>query len=145
MPYLTRWDPFHTRNFPTVNDLLQDLFKPLEVENGKGWRPQVDVKETPEAYLLVAELPGIDPGQVEISIKGDTLSLKGEKTSEEKSEDDSWRLVERSYGTFSRSFTFTQPIDVESVSAQAKDGLLIIEVKKAPVAQPKKIEVKVEE
>ena len=138
MSNLTHWRPFAPRLF---NDaLLRDIFE-APAARAETWRPRVDVTETAEAYLLTAEVPGLDPGEIELTLEGKTLTLKGEKTSEEKQEGDTFHVVERSYGSFKRVFRFPGPVATDSVSAKTENGLLKIEVKKVPEVQPRKIEI----
>ncbi len=144
------------RLFPTfpasghlMDHVLRDLFEPARGNgNGAGrpsaWRPQVDLTETEQAYVIQAELPGIDPADVEITVERDTLTLKGEKKGVEKREGDAARVVERRYGAFTRTFRFPEPLADDAVSAAAKNGLLTITVAKAPEATPKRIVVHTE-
>jgi HSP20 family protein len=102
----------------------------------------VDVAETEEAYLIKAELPGMNPEEIEVTLKDKTLTLKGEKTTESKREGETWHVVERAHGAFQRTFTFPENVDAGSVSAKSDNGLLTIEVKKVPDAQPHRITIK---
>ena len=129
MNYLTRCRPFHTPTRTSLfSDLFEDFFTPARWPSTDAWSPRVDVKETPEGYVLVAELPGLKPEQVEITFDGDVLSLKGERSSEEKREEE----------------TFPKPVDIESVLAEAKDGIITITVPKAAEIKPKQIEIKID-
>ena len=145
MNYLTRCRPFHTPTRTSLfSDLFEDFFTPARWPSTDAWSPRVDVKETPEGYVLVAELPGLKPEQVEITFDGDVLSLKGERSSEEKREEETFHVVERSSGSFARSFRFPKPVDIESVLAEAKDGIITITVPKAAEIKPKQIEIKID-
>lgn len=130
---------FSTRPALVMDDLFRELLEPGERE--RAWRPAVDLIETPEAYLIQVELAGIDPEEVEVTLDRDTLTLKGEKRSVERREGESSRVVERRYGSFSRTFRFPAPLAAELVNASSKHGLLTVEVKKAPEAQPRRITV----
>ena len=140
------WSPTRT---PAFDDLYRELLagrpegaKPEAAQ--ASWTPSVDVKETPEAYLIRVELPGLDPKDVEITLQERTLTLSGEKTSEATTDTDRLHVVERTYGSFKRSFTFPELVDAESVSAKTLNGLLTVEVKKVPEVKPKKITIKSE-
>jgi len=145
MSELMHWRPFAPRLFSrTFDDVFSDLLQTpkADAQRARRWSPRVDVTENPEAYVIKAEVPGLDPADIELTLKENALILKGEKKSEEAREGESWHVVERSYGGFERVFRFPERVDAEGVSAKAEHGLLTIEVKKAPESQPRKIEVK---
>ena len=127
------------RSFPLADELFREFFPTSEAS--KVWKPRVDVKETAEAYVIQAEVPGLDSKAIEITIKDKTLTLEGEKTQEEQQEGDRFHTVERSYGSFKRVFRFPEPVDAESVTARSEHGLLTVEIKKVPEIQPKRIEI----
>ena len=109
-----------------------------------GWAPVVDVNETASDVSLTVELPGIDPSAVEITYEGDVLTLKGEKKSTRKEGDTETRyhLVERTFGSFARSFRMPKGLDDSKIDAQYANGVLTIRVPKAAVPAPRKIEIK---
>ena len=126
--------------FPSTID---ELFNRFWNDSPKyEFAPNVDVKETPESYVIRAELPGVDADDVEVSVTSDSLTIKGEKKVETKTEDERGHITERVYGTFSRSFTFPVPVAPEEVTAEAKKGVLHITVKKSETEQTRKIEIK---
>jgi HSP20 family protein len=145
---MTTWRPFE-RLFPELprffgelwkDEMLNRMFGP---ENGgKGWTPRVDLTETAEGYELKGELPGVKAEDIAITLTGDTLTIKGEKKTEAKKEEGNTRILERSYGSFARSFAFPAPVDPESVVAESKDGVLTVKVKKTAQEQAKTIKVK---
>jgi HSP20 family protein len=106
------------------------------------WGPALDVAETPESFVVKAELPGIDPKQVEISVIGNTLTIKGEKQAEKEEKGKTWHRVERSYGAFTRTFTPPVAVRADKIEAEAKDGVFTITLPKSTEALPKKIAVK---
>lgn len=132
-------------DFPrSVDDLFQRFWGgslPMPAPTG-AWRPAVDVVEAPDAYLLRIEIPGIDPDTVDVTLTGDTLTIRGEKPVEQMQDDRAWRLRERLAGAFERSFTLPLPVSAEHVQADARHGVLTIRVAKAEQAQPKKITVR---
>ena len=108
-----------------------------------SWNPAIDIVESEDAYEVHAELAGVKPADVDVSLNGDVLTIRGKKeTEEKKGEGDSWTLRERTWGSFERSFTFPTLIDPESFTALSKDGLLTITVKKAPEAQARQIQIR---
>jgi HSP20 family protein len=138
-------DPFF-RNFDRL--FSDDLFRPLGVlarwneELGQGgWTPAVDIRETEEAYLFTAELPGLKKEEVEITVEDSTLTLSGERRFAEEEAEKNYRRIERAYGTFSRSFTLPTAVDAERIGATFKNGLLTITVPKAEQAKARKITI----
>ena len=106
------------------------------------WRPPVDILETPQAYFIRADVPGIDPEQIEVTMVGDTLTIRGEKLVEDKIEDQTWAMSERQGGRFERSFTLPAPVAADSIEAEAKHGVLTVKLTKAKEAQPKRISIR---
>ncbi len=138
------FEPF--RSFKPLHGDFDRLFN----EFAKGpesestvWSPYVDVYETENGYILKAEIPGINREDIKLDINKNTLTLKGEKKFEEKVERDKYIRVERRYGTFSRSFTLSDKVDKENISANYKDGVLEITMPKKEEAKPKEIKVEV--
>ncbi len=106
--------------------------------------PVVDVAENDKAYKITAELPGLEPKEVELSVSGDTLVLRGEKREEKEQKDKNTYRSERSYGSFQRSFALPQGIDRDKIAADLAKGVLTITLPKTADAQKpaQKIEVK---
>lgn len=111
-------------------------------DRGTEWGPVVDVAETPETVVVTAEVPGINPKEVEISVNENVLTLRGEKKDEKEEKGKNFHRIERSYGVFSRTITLPCPIDGTKTEAESKDGVLTITLPKQKAAMPKKIEVK---
>jgi len=109
-----------------------------------AWSPVVDIEETELNYLIRAELPGLSKEKVKVTVEDGVLTLSGERDLERKVEGKTFHHIERSHGTFTRSFTLPENAEAESVSANYKDGLLEIRVAKSEEALPKSIEVRVE-
>lgn len=120
------------------------LFDLLQQSAVEKWAPSVDVRETEDAFIVEAEVPGIPTETVEISLVDNRLTLSGEKITEVRKDDEEGtpRLIERSSGSFTRSIKFRTPIDQESAKAVAKDGLLTITIKKRDL--PRQIKVDTE-
>ena len=125
--------------FPrTVDDLFQQFWG--ETSHAK-WTPAVDVKETDDAYVLVAELPGIDVADVELTLTSDTLTIEGEKKIVTEGVGPPGQITERRFGKFSRSFTFPSAVATDEVVAESKRGVLTITVKKAEAGKTRRIEI----
>lgn len=106
--------------------------------------PAVDVTETPETFVVEAEIPGIDPKEIDISLIGDTLTVKGEKRTGEERKEAVRHHAERAYGAFTRSVTLPGTVDPDRLSAQSKDGVLTITLGKREEAKPRRISIKAE-
>ena len=142
MNTLSIWNPIHE-----VDELFHNRL--ASVLGGEGlqsvaWLPVVDIEETEQNYVIRVELPGLDKNKVKVVVENGVLTLSGERDLERKVEGKTFHRVERSHGTFSRSFTLPEDVDSESVVANFKHGLLEIHVAKHEKALPKSIEVRVE-
>ncbi|MBU6390947.1 MAG: Hsp20/alpha crystallin family protein [Planctomycetota bacterium] len=108
-----------------------------------AWIPPIDLSETAEKITVKAEIPGIDPKEVDISIQGDTLLIKGEKKEEKEEKGKNYYRMERRYGGFSRSIDLPSSVDTNKVTAEYKNGVLEITLQKKEAVKPKQISVKV--
>jgi HSP20 family protein len=106
-----------------------------------AWIPPVDIEEDKENLVLTAELPGFKEEQIDIQVEGGVLTIRGERTFDDKQEGKNFHRVERSYGQFVRSFTLPNNVDRDNVKASFKDGLLSIELPKREEAKPRQIKV----
>jgi HSP20 family protein len=106
--------------------------------------PAVDVIETDKGYRIKAELPGLDEKDVDVSLSGDTLTIKGEKSESKEEKEGDYHLSERRYGSFQRSFYVPEGVDRDNISAKFEKGVLVIELPRSAEAtqQRKKIEIK---
>lgn len=145
---ITRWDPF--RELETVNDRLNRFFGrgmlsefPREAMTLSDWAPAVDVAETSEAFIVKAELPDMKKEDIKVSVEDGTLRIFGERTREKEEKQKRYHRVERSYGSFSRSFGLPGNVDEAKLSAEYKDGMLTVNLPKAAPSKPKALEVKV--
>ncbi len=147
---IVRWQPFSTmmaaeREF---DRLFRDPFTAFGGEreaepSTRPWAPAVDIFETENSIVLKAELPGIDPKDVEVRVEDNTLYLKGERKFEKETKDENYHRVERSYGSFARSFSLPNSIDADKVVAEYKDGVLNLTLPKREEAKPKTIRINV--
>jgi len=107
-----------------------------------GFTPRFEVKETKDAYVFKADLPGIKEENLDITLTGNRLAVSGHREAEQRVEGDTYYTYERSYGSFSRSFTLPEGVDAENISADLKNGVLSVSIPKRPEHQPKKISLK---
>jgi len=143
---LVRWDPF--RDLVSIQDELNRLFgrtytggEALRPTAAGAWMPAMDVYETGDTIVAKLELPGIEPGDVEVAVEDSTLTVSGKREFESETNEENYHRVERRYGSFSRSISLPQTADVEKVNARFDKGVLQIEVPKSERAKPKKIEI----
>jgi HSP20 family protein len=126
---------------------LVDRFLSAQAPRAAGetadWVPSVDVKEEAERFVIHADVPGVDPKDIEISMEDGVLTLSGERKSETRSSQDGWTRTERRTGRFLRRFTLPEGTDAEGISAQGNHGVLEISIPKIAKVAPKKIQVKV--
>jgi HSP20 family protein len=108
------------------------------------WAPAFDVKETKENIVVTTEIPGLSAQEVEVTLSGDMLTIKGEKKHEKEEKDESYHLLERRYGSFSRSIRLTTDVDAKNVEASHKEGVLTISLPKSEKAKEKQIKITVE-
>lgn len=145
---LVHWQP--VRDLVTTQDRFNHLFNDTfarffgdEALASRTWAPAVDVYETDHKLVLKVELPGVDPKNVEVRIEDNTLYLKGERKLENEVKEDDYRRIERTYGSFTRTFALPSSIDAEKVSAEYKDGILNLTIAKREEAKPKTIKISV--
>lgn len=139
---VVRWSPWHELESMQRNlsRLLDDPASRQGTESD-NWLPLVDIRETEDALLMHAELPGIDKKDIKVDIKDGVLSLSGERKYEKDVTEENVHRIERSYGKFSRSFSLPRNIDVDKVKAEIKDGVLELRLPKHEGAKAKNIEV----
>ncbi len=131
-----------------MNDLWQRFFdgeSPLASAGQAEFLPSVNVVENDDAIEVTAEVPGMKPEDIKISLTGDVLTIKGEKTEQKEETQGNYHLIERQFGTFKRSFRLPAEVDHEKLKAKSKDGVLTIVLPKVQKAGSTTIEVKSEE
>ncbi len=106
------------------------------------WVPAVDIKEEPERFIIHADIPGVDPKEIEVTMEDGTLTIRGERKSESREERDGFRRVERVSGQFFRRFTLPDTADSEGISARGNHGVLEVSIPKQAKVQPRRITVK---
>ena len=144
---LVPWRPFgELSSFRKEMDRLWNRFlgeTPLARTFVEEWVPSADVSETKNDIVIKAELPGLEAKDVEVSISGDILTLKGEKKKEEEEKDEHHHYLERYYGSFQRSFRVPVNIKADKIEATFEKGVLKVTLPKAEEAKKKEIEIKV--
>jgi HSP20 family protein len=142
--YVTRWDPF--RDAVTLREAMDRLFEDTWVPSRRqagtqerAYRLPLDAYVTPDEIVIVANMPGIKPEDVEITLEGDTLTIKAARPAPLENVD--YVLQERPYGTFQRTLNINIPVDSEKAEAKYENGLLILSVPKAEAVKPKTIQV----
>ena len=148
MTVITRWDPF--REFSTLqgrmNRLFRDSFGPEGREEAlttTGFAPAADVYEDEHGITLKVEVPGVDEEDIDVRIENNTLTVHGERKFEKEEKEENYLRVERSYGSFTRSFTLPNTVDTADVGADYDKGVLKIKLAKRAEAKPKQIKVNV--
>jgi len=144
--YLVRrnnWNNYH--GLPRLIDRFFEDFGRFPVdfeEDSVAWAPRIDVKETKDAYEVMADLPGLKKEDIEISLHENVLTLKGERKHEEKKEGENEYFVERNHGSFCRSFQIPSKVKTEEINANYKNGVLHLTLPKAEEAKPREIQIK---
>lgn len=141
---ITRFTPF--RDARRLQGELDRLFGAAAAWDGSTrgtWTPPVDIHEDAEGITLTADLPGFAPGDIDLRVENNTLTLKGERALEKK-EGAQHRRVERQHGTFLRSFTLPENVDAERIKADSKHGVLTVFLPRREESKPRQIQVKVE-
>lgn len=141
---LARWDPF--QEMMTLRNAVDRLFDasmtPLDSTRPLAWGLPLDVIENEDAYLVKANLPGIQPDDIEITFTDNVLTIKGEMKSEDEVKEARYHMRERRYGAFSRSITLGDRVNGEKIQASYDSGVLTLSLPKAEEARPKRIEIK---
>lgn len=144
-----RYEPWNL-----VSRLHQDLDRMIGREFGHGnddsqgavsdWMPAVDVHESKDAFILRADLPGVDPKDIDVTMENGVLTLRGRRASEARKEEGGYRRIERASGEFFRRFALPDTADANSIAAQINSGVLTVRIGKRAEVQPRRIEVKVD-
>lgn len=109
------------------------------------WMPAVDIKEDAHQFVLYADIPGVDPNEIEIAMENNVLVIKGERMEEQQQESDNFSRLERIKGVFYRRFSLPDTADEEKISAQAKHGVLEIIIPKKEKSKPRKISIAIQQ
>lgn len=141
---IVRYDPF--RELRSLQDEMTRLFSGVAGQNGEElttgkWFPKVDIFENKDHLVIEAELPGMTSDDFELSFENNVLTLKGERKFEKKTDEGNYHRVERSYGSFARSFTLPQTVTAEGAKAEFENGVLHISLPRREEVKARKIEI----
>jgi HSP20 family protein len=140
---ITRWDPF--REVAALQNRVNSLFR--DFNDGESsltttnFIPAVDIYEDEKRIVLKLEVPGIPEKDLDVTVENNTLVVKGERKFEKEEKEENFHSIERRYGSFSRAFTLPTTVETENIDAKYENGVLKLELKKKPEAQPKQIKV----
>lgn len=146
---IVRWDPF--RELEEIHNRLTGMFdRPSLRRDDKRewlaeseWSPMVDISETDKSYTVKVELPEMKREDIKVSLENGMLAISGERKFEKEEKDRKYHRVERSYGSFMRTFSLPDNADPNQVNAEYRDGVLTVNVGKSEAAKPRAIDVKV--
>ncbi len=145
---ITQYDPWNRLN--QLSREMERVFDRRAVAADEStqsatadWVPAVDIKEEENRFLVVADIPGVDPSDIEITMDNGVLTIRGERSSENTEEGEGFKRVERSRGSFYRRFALPDTADVEKVTATGKHGVLEVVIPKQERAQPRRVTVDV--
>jgi HSP20 family protein len=146
MSATTRWDPLCNRS--TLQQQVNRLFEgslPRQSEQSAltTWAPAVDIYETENELVLKADLPDVNENDLDIRIESNILTIKGERKFEEEKVKDNYLRIERTYGSFSRSFSLPNTVDSGSIKADYKNGVLTVELPKRAESKPRQVKISV--
>lgn len=143
---IIRWDPY--RDMMTLRDRMNRLFEDAAAGKGeekdlmtRSWAPSVDIYETENEVVLTAEIPGVDEKDVEIKVEDNNLTLRGERKFEKETKEENYHRVERSYGSFFRSFSLPSYIDQDRIEAEQENGVLKIHMPKRAELRPRNVKI----
>jgi HSP20 family protein len=146
MRTIARWEPF--RGVTTLQDQINRLFNDTlertgEQSNLSAWAPAVDIYETEHELVVKADLPDVDPKDLDIRVENNLLTIRGERKFEKKVNEENYLRVERTFGFFARSFTLANTVNPDAIKAEYQNGVLTLTIPKREEAKPKQIKVNV--
>ena len=141
---LVRYEPWNA-----VDQLRKEMDRLFDTGASQGnsnvvtsdWSPAVDVKETDQGFVIIADIPGVDPKDIEVHMENGILTIKGQRESEKKEEREGYKRIERSYGSFYRRFSLPDTANADKINAKSKNGVLEVTIPKHDKVQPRKIAV----
>ena len=140
---LVRYEPWSM-----LDQLRKEMEQAFERSGGEtgsvvtsDWTPAVDIKESDNAFTIIADIPGVDAKDIEVHMENGMLTIKGERESEKKEDKEGYKRVERSYGSFYRRFSMPDTANPDKIAAKSKNGVLEITIPKHEKVQPRKIAV----
>ena len=140
---LMKYEPWNL-----LDQMRREMDRAVDTRTAEGssvatsdWVPAVDIKEEKDSFVIVADIPGVDPKDIEVHMENGMLTIKGEKESEKKEEREGYKRVERSFGSFYRRFSLPDTADAEKITAKSNNGVLEVRIAKQEQVQPRKISV----
>ncbi|MDJ0741529.1 MAG: Hsp20/alpha crystallin family protein [Gammaproteobacteria bacterium] len=140
---LTRYEPWGL-----LDQMRREMERAMDNRTAEGssvatsdWVPAVDIKEDRDSFRIVADIPGVDPKDIEVHMENGVLTIRGEKESEKKEEREGYKRVERTFGSFYRRFSLPDTANPEDITASSNHGVLEVRIGKQQQVQPRKIEV----
>lgn len=146
MRSLSRFEPFRGASAlqDQINRLFNDVFEGPSGESSlTTWAPAVDIFETEHELVVKADLPDVDPKDLDIRVENNVLTIRGERKFEKKVSEENYLRVERAYGAFARSFSLANTVNSENIKADYQNGVLTLTIPKREEAKPKQIRVNV--
>lgn len=144
---ISRWEPF--RGMSTLQQEVNRLFEST-VGGGKSgtslttWAPAVDIHEAEDALVVTADLPGMNESDLDVRVENNTLTIRGERKFESDVKEENYLRVERTYGSFTRSFSLPNTVKTEGIEASYKDGVLTVKLPKREETKPRQVKVNVQ-
>lgn len=144
MAGLTKYEPWDVlrqmrREMDNIfSNKFPDIQSDMTESTGTNWVPAVDVREEDDKFLIHADIPGVNPKDIDVSVDNGVLTIKGEKKHESSESEKSYKRVERSYGSFFRQFTLPESADFEAISAKSANGVLELIIPKSAKAAAKR-------
>jgi HSP20 family protein len=146
MSHMIRWDRF--RNPSSLQEQVNRLFESSFPAKGDtsaltSWAPAVDIYETENELVIKADLPDVNEHELDVRVENNMLTIGGERKFEEKVKEEDYLRIERSYGSFSRSFSLPNTVNTETIKAEYKNGVLTVELPKRAESKPKQVKINV--
>lgn len=146
MSSIMRWEPF--RNLSGLQEQVNRLFEasfPGRPDNSAltTWAPPVDIYETENELVVKADLPDLNEKDLDVRVENNMLTIRGERKFEQQVKEDNYLRVERTYGSFSRSFSLPNTVNTDGIKAEYKNGVLTVELPKRAESKPKQVKVNV--
>jgi HSP20 family protein len=148
MNALSRWDPF--RGMSSLQDQVNRLFEDAHRTGGgsesslTSWAPAVDIHETENELVVTADLPGMNEKDLDVRVENNLLTIRGERKMESSVNEENFLRVERSYGSFSRSFALPNTINTEEIKADYRNGVLTVKLPKREETKPRQVKVNIQ-
>ena len=142
---ITRWDPFRISTLPEqISRLFESNFSHnAEHSTLTAWAPSVDVYETEDELVIKADLPEVVEKDLDVRIENNMLSIRGERKFEQRVKEENYLRMERSYGSFSRSFSLPNTVDTQAIKAEYADGVLTVTLPKRAESKPTQVKINV--